>query len=236
MAWDWLKQGGPVSNVVGGGLDFVTGGMTDFDGRGSGGYNWIPGTFGKQFSPMGGGSDNKWGPETSKGGFGFGDAIDAFTKGYAGQSSVTGANPTSGGRSFLDDYRQQGSSAPSGASMNMQQGGGFSGTLGNDVAFSQPGAIFLQNYPDPPVTNYYGGGSSGGSSGGSKGGSKIGSAIGGAASGFATGGIPGAIIGGIGGLFCDERVKVDIAPLETTEVNDDLAQVAFFLKGLRERS
>ena len=225
MAWDWL----------GGAADFVTGGLTDFDNKGSGGYNWVPGTFGKQFSPIGGGSDNKWGPETS-GSFGFGDAIDAFTKGYAGQSSVTGANPTSGGRSFLDDYRQQGSSAPSGASMNMQQGGGFSGTLGNDVAFSQPGAIFLQNYPDPPVTNYYGGGSSGGSSEGSKGGSKIGSAIGGAASGFATGGIPGAIIGGIGGLFCDERVKVDIAPLETTEVNDDLAQVAFFIKGLRECS
>ena len=64
---------------------------------------------------------------------------------------LPGANPTSGGRSFLDDYRQQGSSAPTGASMNMQQGGGFTGTLGDDVAFSQPGAIFLQNYPDPPV-------------------------------------------------------------------------------------
>ena len=225
MSWDWL----------GGAADFVTGGLTDFDQKGAGGYNWIPGTSGKQFNPLGGGSDNKWGPETS-GGFGFGDAIDAFTKGYAGQSSVTGANPTSGGRSFLDDYRQQGSSAPS-ASMNMQQGGGFSGTLGNDVAFSQPGAIFLQNYPDPPVYNYYGGGSSGGgSAGGSKGGSKLGSAIQGAAAGYQAGGVPGAIIGGIGGLFCDERVKVDIAPLETTEVNDDLAQAAFFIKGLRERS
>ena len=224
MAWDWL----------GGAADFVTGGLTDFDQKGSGGYNWIPGTFGKQFSPIGGGSDNKWGPETSEGGFGFGDAIDAFTKGYAGQSSVTGANPTSGGQSVLDAYRQQG---PSGASMNMQEGGGFSGTLGNNIAFSQPGAIFLKNYPEPDVNNYYsGGGSAGGSSGGSKGGSKIGSAIGGAAAGFAKGGIPGAIIGGIGGLFCDERVKVDIAPLETTEVNDDLAQVAFFIKGLRERS
>ena len=222
MAWDWL----------GGAADFVTGGLTDFDQKGAGGYNWIPGTFGKQFNPIGGGSDNKWGPETS-GGFGFGDAIDAFTKGYAGQDSVTGANPTSGGKSFLDSYREP---TPS-ASINMQQGGGFSGTLGDDVAFSQPGSIFLQNYPDPPVYNYYGGGSSGGgSSGGSKGGSKLGGAISGAAAGFQAGGIPGAIIGGIGGLFCDERVKVDIAPLETTEVNDDLAQVAFFIKGLRERS
>ena len=36
--------------------------------------------------------------------------------------------------------------------------------------------------------------------------------------------------------FCDERLKVDIAPLESTEVNDELAQMAFFVKGLRECS
>ena len=40
--------------------------------------------------------------------------------------------------------------------------------------------------------------------------------------------------GGGGGFFCDERLKVDIAPLESTEVNDALAEVAFFVKGLRE--
>ena len=219
MAWDWL----------GGIVDGVTGGLTDFDGKGPGNTGWLLPRGSKSIGSQVGGMAGDF----VGGGFDFKDAIDAFTKGYAGQDNVTGSSSTSSGRSFLDDYRQQGSSAPSGASMNMQQGGGFSGTLGNDVAFSQPGAIFLQNYPDPPVTNYYGGGSSGG---GSKGGSKIGSAIGGAAAGFAKGGIPGAIIGGIGGLFCDERVKVDIAPLETTEVNDDLAQVAFFIKGLRERS
>ena len=33
---------------------------------------------------------------------------------------------------------------------------------------------------------------------------------------------------------CDERVKVDMAPLESTEVNDSLAEIAFFVKGLRE--
>ena len=37
----------------------------------------------------------------------------------------------------------------------------------------------------------------------------------------------------IGGL-CDIRTKVDIAPLESTEVNDSLAEIAFFVKGLRE--
>tara|TARA_R100000664_G_scaffold15888_3_gene24573 strand:- start:1033 stop:1512 length:480 start_codon:yes stop_codon:yes gene_type:complete len=39
---------------------------------------------------------------------------------------------------------------------------------------------------------------------------------------------------GVGSLFCDERLKVDIAPLESTEVNDSLAEIAFFVKGLRE--
>ena len=218
MAWDWL----------GGTADFVTGGLTDFDGKGPGNTGWLLPKGSKSIGSQVGGMAGDF----VGGGFDWKDALKSFADGYSQQDNVRGSSPTSRGSSFLDAYRP---STPS-ASIDMQEGGGFSGTLGNDVAFSQPGAIFLQNYPDPPVTNYYGGGSSGGSSGGSKGGSKIGSAIGGAASGFATGGIPGAIIGGIGGLFCDERVKVDIAPLETTEVNDDLAQVAFFIKGLRERS
>ena len=38
------------------------------------------------------------------------------------------------------------------------------------------------------------------------------------------------------GMFCDMRLKTDVSPLETTEVNDDLAQVAFFVKELRECS
>jgi hypothetical protein len=53
MSWkDWL----------GGGVDFITGGLTDFDNKGSGGYNWMPGTFGQQFNPIGGGDDGRWGP------------------------------------------------------------------------------------------------------------------------------------------------------------------------------
>ena len=53
-------------------------------------------------------------------------------------------------------------------------------------------------------------------------------------------GVGSVVSGGIDfikGLFdCDERLKVDIAPLESTEVNDELAQMAFFVKGLRECS
>jgi len=61
------------------------------------------------------------------------------------------------------------------------------------------------------------------------------------------GGIGNTIAKGVGGIFdgvgdfvgnllCDERLKVDIAPLESTEVNDELAQMAFFVKGIRECS
>ena len=43
-------------------------------------------------------------------------------------------------------------------------------------------------------------------------------------------------LGSVAPLFfkCDEKLKVDMAPLETTEVNDALAEAAFFVKGLRE--
>ena len=46
------------------------------------------------------------------------------------------------------------------------------------------------------------------------------------------GNMTGALAGMVGNVFCDERLKVDIAPLESTEVNDELAQMAFFVKGL----
>ena len=64
----------------------------------------------------------------------------------------------------------------------------------------------------------------------------IGGAIGGAAGGYLQGGPVGAVIGGIGGLFCDVRVKEDIAPLQKSEVNDLLSECAFFVKDLNECS
>ena len=50
---------------------------------------------------------------------------------------------------------------------------------------------------------------------------------------LATTAVGAGISAGIGAL-CDIRTKVDIAPLESTEVNDSLAEIAFFVKGLRE--
>ena len=66
--------------------------------------------------------------------------------------------------------------------------------------------------------------------------SRVGGAISGAAGGFLQGGPVGAVIGGIGGLFCDVRVKEDIAPLQKSEVNDFLSECAFFVKDLNECS
>ena len=71
---------------------------------------------------------------------------------------------------------------------------------------------------------------------GQQGSGGIGSGIAGAAGGYLQGGPLGAVIGGIGGLFCDVRVKEDIAPLQKSEVNDLLSECAFFVKDLNECS
>jgi hypothetical protein len=88
----------------------------------------------------------------------------------------------------------------------------------------------------------YASGMSGGGGGSSSGGNKIGSALGGAASGAQIGtmiapGIGTAIgagLGAIGGFFCDVRLKTDIAPLERSDVHDELADMAFLVKEIRE--
>tara|TARA_A100001391_G_scaffold93486_1_gene62005 strand:- start:1031 stop:1630 length:600 start_codon:yes stop_codon:yes gene_type:complete len=59
----------------------------------------------------------------------------------------------------------------------------------------------------------------------------------GTAIGTAIGGPVGGLIGGaLGGLFCDIRLKEDIAPLQKSEVNDVLSECAFFVKDLNELS
>ena len=91
----------------------------------------------------------------------------------------------------------------------------------------------------------YAGGMSGGGGGSSSGGSTLGRVAGGAASGALAGaqigarGGPtgmggGALLGGVSGLFCDVRLKTDIAPLERSDVHDELAEMAFLVKEIRE--
>ena len=210
MSWDWLKDG------LGGAADYFTGGLTDFDNKGSSG----PGVFGfNQFDPIGGGSDKRWGEEDK---FGWKDAVGAFTQGYAGQMGPGGSTP--GGSSFLNAYTSGKGATPS-TSSPVSTSSAF--TAGGKT-HSMPGIIidepvdfyaFKDNvqYPVPQ-----------GSSGSSKGpstGDKIKSGIIDVGKAFLT-----------KMILCDIRVKTDISPLETTEVNDDLAQAAFFVKELRECS
>ena len=207
MSWNWLKDG------VGGGIDFLTGGFTDFDQKGND-IRW-----GQTGSPIFGGSDGKWGSEPAQ--FSFGDAMDAFTKGYAATMGGGGATP--GGSSFLNAYTSGKGSTPT-TSSPVSTSSAF--TAGGKT-HSMPGIIidepvdfyaFKDNvqYPVPQ-------GSSGSSSGGKKS-----SALDTFSKGLG-------IISTIAGI-CDIRTKTDISPLEITEVNDDLAQVAFFVKELRECS
>ena len=210
MSWNWLKDG------IGGAADWVTGGLTDFDQKGS--SIW-------QFDPIGGGSDKRWGKPDQ---FSFGDAMDAFTKGYAATMGGGGATP--GGRNFLNAYTSgkgatPTSTSPVSTSSAFTAGGG---------THSMPGVVI-----DKPVDFYafkdnvqypqQGSGSSGSSSSG-------GGILGKVAQGVG-------ILGGLKSAFpltfaglCDIRTKTDISPLETTEVNDDLAQIAFFVKELHECS
>ena len=58
----------------------------------------------------------------------------------------------------------------------------------------------------------------------------------GTAIGSIFGPIGGAVGGVLGGLFCDIRIKEDIAPLCNSEVNDVLSECAFFVKDLNECS
>ena len=219
MSWDWLKQGGPVSDAVGGGIDFFTGGLTDFDGRGKGDSNL--------FNPMFGGSDQKWGPEPDKG-FNFLDAYDAFKGGYSNTMGAMGGSRPSGSQ-FLSDYYLSGRSSTPSTSSPVSTSSAF--TAGGKT-HTMPGIVI-----DKPVDFYafkdnvqYP--TQQGGSGGSKGGGLLDTVAKGVG-----------ILGGLKAAFpvtfaglCDIRTKTDISPLEITEVNDDLAQVAFFVKELRECS
>ena len=80
--------------------------------------------------------------------------------------------------------------------------------------------LYLYN-PGKFVQNY-----AAGMQGSSKSGGGVGDMVKSAAISFGTKALLGAL--------CDMRFKTDVSPLETTDVNDDLAEVAFFVKGLRE--
>ena len=98
-----------------------------------------------------------------------------------------------------------------------------------------------QSDPQQFAQNYAASGGGGGGSSSSSGGNKGMSALSGAATGAQIGSIVpgigtalGAGIGAVAGFFCDVRLKTDIAPLERSDVHDELAEMAFLVKEIRE--
>ena len=145
--------------------------------------------------------------------------LDAFLQGY--QSYDPEKNKTEADE-YLDAMSRRGfGSGASGSFTDL--GGGLSIFTPSNAARNQ--AIAMQNQQrmqqkaqaDQNKTRFAGG---------------VGTAI-----GTAIGGPVGGLIGGaLGCLFCDIRLKEDIAPLYKSEVNDVLSECAFFVKDLNECS
>jgi len=197
--WSGLNRG------VGGAIDWATNNKWDIDGL-SPGQGWN--------APAAAASD----------GFSFGDAMDAFTKGYS--ATMGGGGPTPGGSSFLNAYTSGKGSTPTSTSpvstsSAFTAGGGTHSMPGIIIDKPVDFYAFKDNVQYPTQQ------------GGSGGGSKSGGLLDTVGKGL---GLWTAAKAAFPLTLCDIRTKTDILPLETTEVNDDLAQAAFFVKELRECS
>jgi len=102
-------------------------------------------------------------------------------------------------------------------------GGGFSSGLPD--SFGNPSFMVTQNSVGSPTILQ-----------GTPGEEGYGPSIGGAVGTAFGGPIGGAIGSAVGSIFCDIRLKEDIAPLCKSEVNDLLSECAFFVKDLNECS
>ena len=117
------------------------------------------------------------------------------------------------------------------ASRGLVSGGGGSFKVGDNVTFMTPDntaryeAMRLKNQQDMMAQQRK---EEQRSNVGRMAGAAIGNAI--------VPGVGGVVGGLLGGLFCDIRLKEDIAPLCKSEVNDVLSECAFFVKDLNECS
>ena len=111
--------------------------------------------------------------------------------------------------------------------LQMGTGGQMAGAYGGTVndAFGAPGLTVMSGGSGQPTVIQ-----------GQQGEEGYGGAIGGAVGNAVFGPIGGAVGGAIGSIFCDIRVKEDIAPLCKSDVNDLLSECAFFVKDLNECS
>jgi len=159
-----------------------------------------------QFNPISGGVDQKWGPEPS---------IGTQVGNMAGDFLSQYSNPTKG--LTTGTGTGTGSGTGSGSMLDNADEGGIEKITDG---------LYLYN-PGKFVQNYTAGMQQGGGSSGSTAKSLLKNAAGAAVSFGISKALP--------LMFaCDMRLKTDVSSLETTDVNDDLAEMAFFVKGLRE--
>ena len=111
--------------------------------------------------------------------------------------------------------------------LQMGTGGQMAGAYGGTVndAFGAPGLTVMSGGSGQPTVIQ-----------GQQGEEGYGGASCGAVGNAVFGPIGGAVGGAIGSIFCDIRVKEDIAPLCKSDVNDLLSECAFFVKDLNECS
>jgi len=150
------------------------------------------------------------------------------TKGFldnflAGLQSYDPEKNKSESDEFLDSMASRGFASGSGSGSFKNIGGGVTMFTPSNAARNQ--AIAMQNQQNMIAAQQR---KEQKSNVGRMAGAAIGNAI-----------IPGVggVVGGLlGGLFCDIRLKEDIAPLCKSEVNDVLSECAFFVKDLNECS
>ena len=124
---------------------------------------------------------------------------------------------------FLDSMASRGFASGSGSGSFQNIGGGVTMFTPSNAARNQ--AIAMQNQQNMIAAQQR---KEQKSNVGRMAGAAIGNAI--------VPGVGGVVGGLLGGLFCDIRLKEDIAPLCKSEVNDVLSECAFFVKDLNECS
>ena len=124
---------------------------------------------------------------------------------------------------FLDSMASRGFASGSGSGSFKDIGGGVTMFTPSNAARNQ--AIAMQNQQNMIAAQQR---KAQKSNVGRMAGAAIGNAI--------VPGVGGVVGGLLGGLFCDIRLKEDIAPLCKSEVNDVLSECAFFVKDLNECS
>ena len=124
---------------------------------------------------------------------------------------------------FLDSMASRGFASGSGSGSFQNIGGGVTMFTPSNAARNQ--AIAMQNQQNMIAAQQK---KEQKSNVGRMAGAAIGNAI--------VPGVGGVVGGLLGGLFCDIRLKEDIAPLCKSEVNDVLSECAFFVKDLNECS